>query len=106
MRVKFLCNIYKMISRRKKTIITVLLLSMLLYGGVQVLHYQEEYSPLQVLSSAESEAQRLLRFMMSYHYQCNSTIHSSNTSDWALCVEDSVGISPDTSVNKLAYSIG
>lgn len=79
---------------------------MLLYGGVLVLHYQEEYSPLQALPSAESEAQRLLRFMMSYHYQCNSTLHSSNMSDWALCVEENVGINPDPSITKMVYSIG
>lgn len=69
-------------------------------------HYQEEYSPLQELSSAESEAQRLLKFLTSYHYQCNSTLHSTNISDWAICIEQDIGINPDPMVSKTAYSIG
>ena len=97
---------HKMVSRRKKTVLMVLLLCTVLYGAVQIMHYQEEYSPLQVLATAESEAQRLLKFLTSYHYQCNSTLHSTNISDWALCTEQDIGINPDPNVPKLAYSIG
>lgn len=97
---------HKMISRRKKTVLTVLLLCTALYGVVQIMHYQEEYSPLQVLATAENEAQRLLKFLTSYHYQCNTTLHSTNISDWALCIEQDVGINPDPNVAKIAYSIG
>ena len=96
----------KMVSRRKKTVLTALLLCSVLYAVVQIMHYQEEYSPLQVLATAENEAQRLLKFLTSYHYQCNATLHSSNVSDWALCVEQDIGINPDPSVPKTAYSIG
>ncbi|KAK7105135.1 hypothetical protein V1264_019737 [Littorina saxatilis] len=95
-----------MLSRRKKTVVTILLVCTVLYAAVQVMHYQEEYSPLQVLASAESEAQRLLKFLTSYHYQCNNTLHSTNISDWAVCVEQDVGINPDPNLPKLAYSIG
>ena len=97
---------HKMVSRRKKTVLMVLLLCTVLYGAVQIMHYQEEYSPLQVLATAENEAQRLLKFLTSYHYQCNSSLHSTNISDWALCTEQDIGINPDPNVPKLAYSIG
>ncbi|XP_076463467.1 uncharacterized protein LOC143295732 [Babylonia areolata] len=97
---------HKMVCRRKKVVITGLLICFVLYGAIQVKHYQEEYSPLQELSSAESEAQRLLKFMTSYHYQCNATLHSTNISDWAICVEQDIGINPDPMVAKTAYSIG
>lgn len=70
------------------------------------MHYQEEFHPLEALSTAESEAQRLLKFMTLYHYQCNITLHSSNYSDWSICVEPDIGMNIDSPVPKIAYSIG
>lgn len=95
-----------MFSRRKKTLLTLLCLCCFLYGAVQIMHYQEEFHPLQALSTAEQEAQRLLKFITSYHYQCNNTLHSSNYSDWSVCVEPEMGINTESSVPKTAYSIG
>ncbi|KAK7506857.1 hypothetical protein BaRGS_00001708 [Batillaria attramentaria] len=95
-----------MFSRRKKTVLTLLCLCSVLYVAVQVMHYQEEFHPLQALSTAEQEAQRLLKFMTSYHYQCNNTLHSSNYSDWSICIEADTGVNVESSVPKIAYSIG
>lgn len=100
------CTARKMISRRKKLVITLLCVGSLCYAAVQIMRYHENFSPLQTMSSAENEAQRLLKFITSYHYQCNATLHSSNYSDWAICTEPDVGISTESTKIKTAYSVG
>ncbi|XP_067681812.1 uncharacterized protein [Haliotis asinina] len=94
------------INKRKKTLFSGFLLIGLVYTIVQLTYYQQAYSPLRVLANAESEARRLLKFITLYHYQCNSTIGSGNGTAWRLCAEPDVGVNVDSTLPKIAYSIG
>ena len=64
------------------------------------------YTPLRPLYDAKNEASRLLKFIMSYHYQCNLTIQIGNRSYWPICIEPEAGLNLDSKDMKLAYSIG
>lgn len=74
--------------------------------GVQVVYFSETFTPLMMLSDAQSEASRLLKFITLYHYQCNSTIQLFNRTDWPLCTDRKYGIDIDAKGPRIAYSIG
>lgn len=95
-----------MINRRKKSLVYILCSGFLLYYVLQVVYFSQEYSPLQVLSDARSEARRLLRFITLYHYQCNNTVLMSNNTNWPICTEVDGGINVESKVPKMAYSVG
>lgn len=107
MHMKFLCKRFIMAgSRRKK---------LMLYGGftlvlgfafLHVTYFSEAYSPLQVLSDAQSEARRLLKFIMLYHYQCNNTIQGVNMSHWPVCLEKVGGLNLVLGGPRIMYSVG
>lgn len=93
-------------SKRRKTVVYFLFLGIFIYSIVYVEYFNEEFSPLQVLSDARSEAKRLLRFILLYQYQCNSTLQTTNYSAWPICIEPDGGINIELSTSKVAYSIG
>ncbi|KAK6181765.1 hypothetical protein SNE40_009554 [Patella caerulea] len=94
------------LNRRKKTAISTLCLGVLVYIVVQVTYFQQEFSPLKVLASAESEAHRLLKFITHYHYQCDNSLYTGNSSAWRICVDTTIGINADSNITKLSYSLG
>lgn len=93
-------------NRKKKSILYLLCSGALIYYVIQVVYFSQEYSPLQVLSDARSEARRLLRFITLYHYQCNTTMFMSNTTNWPICTEIEAGINLESKTSKIAYSVG
>lgn len=93
-------------NRKKKSICYLLSCGALIYYVIQIVYFNQEYSPLQVLSDAKSEARRLLRFITLYHYQCNSTVIISNTSNWPICTEMEAGLNIEARHGKIAYSVG
>ncbi|ESO93487.1 hypothetical protein LOTGIDRAFT_161590 [Lottia gigantea] len=92
--------------RRKKTVVSSLCLGIVVYLVIQVTYFQQEFSPLKVLANAESEAQRLLKFITHYHYQCKDAIYLGNYTAWKICMDPDVGISTDPYISKLSYSLG
>ncbi|KAJ8309351.1 hypothetical protein KUTeg_014225 [Tegillarca granosa] len=97
---------FLIMSKRRKTIVYILFIGMFIYSLVYVEFFNGEFSPLQVLSDARSEAKRLLRFILLYQYQCNVTLQTTNYSAWPICLEPDVGINIELSTSKVAYSIG
>ena len=95
-----------MMNRRKKSILYLLCSGALIYYVIQVVYFSQEFSPLQVLSDARSEARRLLRFITLYHYQCNNTVLMSNNTNWPVCTEVDGGINIESKAPKLVYSVG
>jgi hypothetical protein len=41
-----------------------------------------------------------------YHYQCNTTMSMSNTTNWPICTEIEAGINLESKTSKIAYSVG
>lgn len=95
-----------MMNRKKKSILYLLCSGALIYYVIQVVYFNQEYSPLQVLADARSEARRLLRFITLYHYQCNNTVMMSNNTNWPICTEVDGGINLESKNFKKAYSVG
>ncbi|CAG2228101.1 unnamed protein product [Mytilus edulis] len=95
-----------MMNRKKKSILYLLCSGALIYYVIQVVYFNQEYSPLQVLADARSEARRLLRFITLYHYQCNNTVMMSNNTNWPICTEVDGGINLESKNSKKAYSVG
>ena len=94
------------VSKKKKTIIYGGFVVLLIYAFVHVTYFNEDYSPLQVLSDARSEARRLLRFLTLYHYQCNTTIQGFNISNWPVCLEKVGGLNLVLGGSRVMYSVG
>ncbi|KAL5007364.1 hypothetical protein ScPMuIL_016170 [Solemya velum] len=95
-----------MVFVRKKTLLLTVSLAVVIFTIIQISHFNEAYSPLQVLSDARSEAKRLLRFLTLYHYQCNITLHGVNISDWPVCTESENGIDLESKLPRTALSVG
>ena len=93
-------------SRKKKTIVYGIFLAAVVFATIQVTFFNEEYSPLQVLSDARSEAKRLLKFITLYHYQCNTTVQWSNASHWPVCLEKVGGLNLALGGPRIMYSVG
>lgn len=91
-------------SRKKKTLLYAMFISISVYLAVQIVYVNESFSPLMVLQDAESEAQRLLKFITLYHYQCNTSVHIFNYTQWSLCMDG--GLANLANHNKIAYSVG
>ncbi|XP_074647645.1 uncharacterized protein LOC141903426 [Tubulanus polymorphus] len=93
---------------RKKNIVYVCLSGLVLYVILQAfyLYDNDSYSPLRPLYNAKNEASRLLKFLSSYHYQCNITAQIGNRSYWPLCLETDMAIDLESKDKKIAYSIG
>ncbi|KAH3848232.1 uncharacterized protein LOC127873875 [Dreissena polymorpha] len=88
---------------------------LLLYGGfllalgvacLQVTYFSEGYRPLQVLTDAQSEARRLLKFITLYHYQCNVTMQGLNVTMWPVCLEKAGGLNLVLGGPRVMFSIG
>jgi len=93
-------------TRRKKLLFYGGFTLVLTVGFLQVTYFNEAYSPLQVLSDAQSEARRLLRFITLYHYQCNVTLQAGNQSLWPVCLEKGAGLNMVLGGQRIMYSIG
>uniref|UniRef100_A0A2C9LBP9 Uncharacterized protein n=1 Tax=Biomphalaria glabrata TaxID=6526 RepID=A0A2C9LBP9_BIOGL len=98
------------LKKRKGSLLWVLGSAIFIYAGIQLIYLHNDYSPLQLLSSVENEASRLLRFMGQIQVQCNNSLPTNNASMWMLCQESEFGIKfsdneKETSV-PLIYSIG
>lgn len=92
----------RVLRKRKRYFILFLVVVCLLY----ITYWCRQigrWKPLQPLMSAESEAQRLLKFITVYHYECNSTIILGNRSDFQICSDNSTGVDLDTP--GVGYSI-
>ena len=92
--------------RRKKNYLFMLLAACCLYGFIQLTSINEGYTPLRPLPDAQSEANRLLKFMTNYHYQCNVTLQLNNRTHWPICIDRDVGIDIDGRDEKVVYTIG
>ncbi|XP_064622374.1 uncharacterized protein LOC135484673 [Lineus longissimus] len=97
-----------MIPRRKKTLCYGCFVIIGIYAICQLAYIYDDgsYTPLRPLYDAKNEASRLLKFIMSYHYQCNMSMQIGNRSYWPICIEPEVGLNLDSKDRKLAYSIG
>ncbi|XP_005106348.1 uncharacterized protein LOC101854600 [Aplysia californica] len=96
-------------KKRKRSFLSVLCCVMIVYAGVQFMYLNDDYSPLQLLSSVENEATRLMRFMGQVHLQCNVSLPTNNASTWVLCLDQDVGLhlwSDETYKDGIVYSIG
>ncbi|RUS72321.1 hypothetical protein EGW08_019913 [Elysia chlorotica] len=100
-------NIFQGLRMRKRSVLSGLCFLSLLYAGVQF-YIQDDYSPLQLLSSVENEASRLLRFISQPHVHCNDSLATGNSSKWLICVDAEIGIpflqSDDQKL--IVYSVG
>lgn len=95
------------VKKRKRGLFSVFLCMIIIYGGFQIVHFGDDYSPLQLLSSVESEATRLLRFMTQLQVHCNNSVATNNESQWMLCNEPTLGLVSDlTSTKGIVYSVG
>ncbi|XP_013400073.1 uncharacterized protein LOC106166152 isoform X2 [Lingula anatina] len=74
-----------------------------IYCYVTIHYYGSKWRPLRPLATAEKEAQRLLKFITTYHYLCNSTVALSNRTDYLICTENNTGI--DFEQSGIAYSV-
>ncbi|GFO34686.1 methyltransferase-like protein 24 [Plakobranchus ocellatus] len=92
---------------RKRSLLTGLCFLTLLYAGVQF-YIQDDYSPLQLLSSVENEASRLLKFISQPHLHCNDSLATGNTSRWLICLDFELGVPSLKSEDQksVVYSIG
>ncbi len=92
--------------RRKKNYIFLLCGGLLLYGFIQLSSEDEGYVPLRPLFNAQSEANRLLKFITNYHYQCNVTLQIGNKSHWPICIDKDVGVDLEGREERTAYVLG
>jgi len=107
MHATFLCKqIIMAASRRKKLMVYGGFTLVLGFAFLHVTYFSEAYSPLQVLSDAQSEARRLLKFITLYHYQCNNTVQGYNMSNWPVCLEKVGGLNLVLGGPRIMYSVG
>jgi hypothetical protein len=92
--------------RRKKNCVLAGFCLLVTVGFLQMISYNEGFSPLRPLADAESEARRLLKFITHYHIQCNSTYQVGNRSHWPICLDKDVGIDLESKDNRIAYTVG
>lgn len=92
--------------RRRKNCVIVGVVMSILFGFIQLIHFEDDYSPFHPLNDAQSEAQRLLKFITHYQYQCNFTLQFSNRTHWPLCTDKDIGIDADSKDQKLLYYVG
>ena len=92
---------------RRKNCALMLGGALLVFAVMQFLESEDDWSMLRPLADAESEAKRLLKMMLNYQLQCNSTFHLGNHSAWPLCTEHDTGVDLDAHYNhRLFYSVG
>ncbi|KAH9509362.1 hypothetical protein Btru_046845 [Bulinus truncatus] len=98
------------LKKRKRSLLSAFCCMIFIYAGIQLIYLHNDYSPLQLLSSVENEASRLLRFMGQTQVQCNNSLPTNNVSMWMLCQEAEYGItfsdSDKESYVPLIYSLG
>jgi len=94
--------------RRRKNyayFLSVVLLCALAW--LRLAEFDAGYTPLRPLMDAESEARRLLAFIIHYNYQCNTTAGQiGNWTMWPVCVGREAGLNFDSKDSKLMYTIG
>ena len=94
--------------RRKKCWLYACLLGALLLGLLQIVEFQSGYSSLRPLDDAQSEARRLLKFIMHYHFQCNYTLQvgGTNRSHWPICLEKEANMDVESKAPKTGLILG
>ncbi|GFR62561.1 hypothetical protein ElyMa_003584600 [Elysia marginata] len=92
---------------RKRSLLSGLCFLTLVYAAVQF-YIQDDYSPLQLLSSVENEASRLLRFISQPHIHCNDSLATGNSSRWLICLDAEKGVPSLRSDDRrsIVYSVG